>query len=212
LRTEQLDNRLVLNLALFHADRNHAQLENWIWDEEAGLWIGYLDSAGDVSSYGAELQTSYDLGSHVQLYANLGWLRTEIDAIEVFDLDLAQFVTRRNRDTARAPRYQYNIGARLALDERWSGQLELEGQDDSYFGYYHDGRLDDFNLINASLQWQYDPVAITLWGRNLGDQDYAVHGLYVGADPRDDFGNWMNRTYVQLGEPRTFGVTVRYDF
>ncbi len=95
VRSEQLDQRLSLSLALFHADRNHAQLENWMWDEDAGLWIGYLDSTSDTTSYGAELETTFDVNTSVELFANLGWLHTEVDSIEAFDLDLAQFVDKR---------------------------------------------------------------------------------------------------------------------
>jgi len=55
-------------------------------------------------------------------------------------------------------------------------------------------------------------ISITVWGRNLTDEDYAVHGLYFAADPRDDFGAWQNMTYQQLGEPRTYGLEMRYAF
>lgn len=212
LRTQQFDSRLALSVALFHAHRDHAQLENWMWDEAAGLWIGYLDSTSDATSYGAELEATFEANSHLQLFANLGWLHNEVDSIAAFDLDLAQFVDKRDRDQAKSPTYQYNVGTRLAFGEQWSGVVEVEGRDDSYYGYYHDGKLDDYHLVNASAEWQSGAIAITLWGRNLNDEDYAVHGLYFGADPRDDFGAWQNATYLQLGEPRTYGVEVRYSF
>ncbi len=183
-----------------------------MWDEEAGLWIGYLDSTSDTTSYGAELETTFDVNTHVELFANLGWLHTEVDSIEAFDLDLAQFVDKHSREQAKSPAYQYNIGTRLSLTERWSGRLEIEGQDDSYYGYYHDGKLGDYNLLNASVQWRLEPFSITLWGRNLSDENYAVHGLYFAADPRDDFGAWQNQTYLQLGEPRSYGVQLLYSF
>jgi len=212
LRTEQFDRRLSLSLALFHTDRDSAQLENWMWDDDAGLWIGYLDSTSDAASYGAELETTFTLNSHVELFANLGWLHTEVDTIEAFDLDQWQFVEKKDRDQAKSPEYQYNVGARLAFNHQWSGRIEVEGQDDSYYGYYHDGKLDSYDLFNASLQWQSGNIAVTLWGRNLSDEDYAVHGLYFGADPRDNYGAWQNETYLQLGEPRTYGVNLNYAF
>jgi outer membrane receptor for ferrienterochelin and colicin len=212
LRTEQLDQRLALSVALFHADRNQAQLENWMWDEAAGLWIGYLDSTSDTTSYGAELETTFAVNPHVELFANLGWLHTEVDSIEAFDLDLAQFVDKDGRDQAKSPAYQYTVGTRLFFTEQWSGRLVIEGRDDSYYGYYHDGKLDDYTLLNASVQWRLEPFTITLWGRNLSDEDYAVHGLYFAADPRDDFGAWQNQTYLQPGEPRTYGVQLLYSF
>jgi len=210
LRTEQLDQRLALSLALFHANRDQAQLENWMWDADSGLWIGYLDSTSDTTSYGAELESTLNVNTYVELFANLGWLHTDVESIEIFDLDLAQFVDKQGREQAKSPAYQYNVGTRLSFTDHWSGRLELEGQDDGYFGYYHDGKLGDYNLLNASLQWHADAFTITLWGRNLTDESYAVHGLYFGADPRDDFGAWSNQTYLQLGEPRTYGVQVRY--
>jgi outer membrane receptor protein involved in Fe transport len=212
LRTEQFDRRLGLSVALFHANRNHAQLENWMWDESAGLWIGYLDSTSDTTSYGAELEATFEVNKHLQLFANLGWLHTEVDSIETFDLDLAQFVDKQDRAQAKAPEYQYNVGTRLFFSDQWSGRLEVEGRDDSYYGYYHDGKLDDYNLLNASVQWRLQPFSVTLWGRNLSDEDYAVHGLYFAADPRDDYGAWQNQTYLQLGEPRTYGVELTYTF
>jgi outer membrane receptor protein involved in Fe transport len=87
-----------------------------------------------------------------------------------------------------------------------SGTLELEGRDRSFFGYYHDGKLDAYDLLNAQLAWSSDRVTVSLWGRNLTDEEYATHGLYFGADPRDDFGAWRNQTYYQLGAPRTYGL------
>ena len=81
---------------------------------------------------------------------------------------------------------------------------EVEGQDDTYFGYYHDGQLDSYDLFNASLQWQSAAFNVTLWGRNLTDEDYAVRGFYFGNDPRDFYSE---RGFTQLGEPRRYGVS-----
>ncbi|NND66653.1 MAG: TonB-dependent receptor, partial [Halioglobus sp.] len=212
LRTQQLDGRVKLSIALFHTDRKNAQLENWMWDADSGLWVGFLDTTGDAESYGIELESTFALHERLELFANLGWLETEVDSIETFDLDQNAFVTKNNREQAKSPEYQYHVGARFALTDNLSGRVELEGQDDTFFGYYHDGQLDGYDLVNGSLTWAQDAFAITLWGRNLTDEDYAVHGLYFAVDPRDDFGAWANRTYEQLGEPRTWGVDVSYAF
>lgn len=211
-RTEQFDQRLSLSAALFYTDRTNAQLENWMWDDEPGLWIGYLDSTSDAHNYGLEVESVLALNDYIELFANVGLLKTEVDSIEAFDQDEWQFVTKKNRDQTKSPNYQYNLGTRITFNAHWSARLELEGQDDSYFGYYHDGKLDSYDLLNTSLQWHNGNVSVTVWGRNLTDEDYPVHGLYFGADPRDDFGAYQNQTYVQLGEPRTYGVQFRYAF
>ncbi|TGD73425.1 TonB-dependent receptor [Mangrovimicrobium sediminis] len=206
LKTRQWNGRLDLRTALFYVTRDNAQLENWMWDADAGLWVGYLDSGSDAENYGLELEGSLALTQQLEVYGSLGLLETEVDTITTFDLDRNAFVTKDGRDQAKSPAYQYNLGLRAALPLGLTASLEVEGRDDSYFGYYHDGQLEGYDLVNASLGWSGRSLRVTLWGRNLGDEDYAVHGLYFGADPRDDFGAWSNQSYYQLGAPRTYGV------
>jgi len=210
LKTRQLDGRLALRMALFYASRENAQLENWMWDDAAGLWIGYLDSGSDADSYGLELETTFDATDALQLYANLGWLESEVDAISTFDLDQWAFVTREDREQSKSPSYQYSAGMRAVLPAGFSGALEVEGRDESYYGYYHNGKLASYQLFNANLSWSNERITLSLWGRNLTDEKYSTHGLYFGADPRDDFGAWGNRSYYQFGAPRTYGLNVDY--
>ena len=47
-----------------------------------------------------------------------------------------------------------------------------------------------------------------MWGRNVFDEDYVVRGFFFGNEPPD----WQDKRYVQLGEPRQFGVTARWEF
>jgi iron complex outermembrane recepter protein len=212
IKTLQFDQRLALSAAVFYTDRSNAQLENWMWDDAAGLWIGYLDSTSDAHNYGLEVESSFVLNDYFELFANIGLLHAEVDTIEAFDLDEFQFVSKDNRDQAKSPKYQYNVGTRVTINDQWSGHIEVEGRGDSYYGYYHDGKLDSYDLLNASLHWQRDAIGVTVWGRNLTDKDFAVHGLYFGNDPRDDYGAYQNETYTQLGEPRTYGIEFTYAF
>ena len=212
VKTRQFDQRLSLTAAVFYMDRDNAQLENWMWDNATGLWIGYLDSTSGADSYGLEIESTLLITQSLELFANVGFLETEVDSIETFDLDVFDFVEKQDRDQAKSPSYQYNLGARVSITRQLSAMLEVEGQDDSFYGYYHDGKLDSYDLLNASLKWANNSISVTLWGRNLTDEDYAVHGLYFGNDPRDDFGAFQNETYLQLGEPRTYGVNLNYDF
>lgn len=210
IKTRQLDNRLSLRASVFYTTREGAQLENWMWDEGAGLWIGYLDSNSDADAYGLELETTYDLGEAVQFFANVGWLETEVDTIRTFDLDAGDFVTKNDREQSKSPQYQYSVGVRALLPSGFSAAVEAEGRDESFYGYYHDGKLEAYDLVNANLSWSNGDVTVNLWGRNLGDEDYATHGLYFGADPRDDVGAFSNQSYYQLGAPPTYGLDVSW--
>jgi outer membrane receptor for ferric coprogen and ferric-rhodotorulic acid len=202
------DSRLTLRAALFHMDRNDAQVESWMWDGVNFLWVGFLDNV-DGSNRGAEIELSYRLSDRVQLFGSLGWLDTEIEEITTFDLDLDDFVIRNDIDQAKSPQWQFGLGANLIFTDRLSARLEVEGRDDSQFGYYHDGSIDGYTLMNASLRYRLGQTEFLLWARNLTDDDYAVHGLYFANDPRK---GWVNENYYQYGEPRAFGISARYSF
>ena len=208
LKGTYFDIRLTLRAALFYMDRNDAQVESWMWDGVNFLWIGFLDNV-DGSNRGAEIELSYRLSDRVELFGSLGWLDTEIEEITTFDLDLDDFVIRNDIDQAKSPEWQFGLGANLIFTARLSARLELEGRDDSQFGYYHDGSIDGYTLMNASLRYRLGQTEFLLWARNLTDDDYAVHGLYFGNDPRK---GWVNENYYQYGEPRVFGISARYSF
>ena len=145
-----------------------------------------------------------------EVFAHLGYLETSVDELNVFDLDSSQFVSRRDRDQAKAPRWQYNIGLNLDFSERLHGRFEIEGRDDSFFGYYHNGKIDGYTLAHASLSYELGKFSVQAWVRNLFDKDFEIHGLYFANDPRDGFA--VNRSYYQFGEPRVYGVNLSYTF
>ena len=166
-----------------------------------------LDSTGDGENYGAELESNFIVSDAIELFAAVGLLHTEIDQLTVFDQNIDDFVVARNRSQANAPEYQFNVGAYLRMTTRLSARIEIEGKDDRNFGYYHDGKIASHELVNASVTYATDQFELSLWGRNLTDEDYAVHGLYFGNDPRQ---GWVPESYYQSGEPLVFGLTMNY--
>ena len=215
LKGVYFDKSLNIRATLFHMDRDDAQLESWIWDDSNFLWVGYLDSVDDAENYGAELELNYRPIQAVDLFANVGWLNTSVEKMTVVDLgDPGQatnstLTSITDRDQAKAPHWQYNLGTDLHFTQNLSARIEVEGRTESYFGYYHNQKLGGYTLLNASLGYQIDTLNIRFWARNLTDKDYAVHGLYFGNDPRKDY---VNESYHQYGEPRVFGVNIKYDF
>ncbi|ROS05543.1 outer membrane receptor protein involved in Fe transport [Sinobacterium caligoides] len=207
-----IDDRLQLRAAVFYMQRDNAQLESWLtaYDNNNQFhWVGLLDNAGRASNYGAELELDFVATEQLSLFASLGLLRTNVDGMTVYDLDQEAFVEVNDREQAKSPRYQYSVGAQAQFTERLSGRIELEGKDQQYYGYYHDNTLDAYDLLNASVSYQQGPVELTLWARNLTNEEYAVHGLYFGNDPRNGY---MPQQFNQQGEPRTFGINGRYNF
>jgi iron complex outermembrane recepter protein len=210
LKGRYLDDRLAVRFALFHMDRSKAQLENWLWDASTFVFVGLLDNAGDAENYGAELEVDARLTRDLLFSARVGWLETRVESMTVFDLETNAFRALGARDQARAPRWQYYFGLDWDILPGLRGNLAVEGRDEVFFGYYHDGRLDGYAALNASLAWRVRAVEARLWARNLLNTDYAVHGLFFANDPRNGFAN--NRTYEQPGEPRVYGVELAWSF
>ena len=182
------------------------------WNHGCGmdkiLWIGFLDNVDGYTS-GVEIELSYQFSAQAELFGSLGWLKTKIKEITIFDLDRGDFVVRNNIDQAKSPAWQFNLGTKISLNEKLDFRVELEGQDNSRFGYYHTAGLDSYVLMNASLRYRLGAAELQIWGRNLTNKDYAIHGLYFGNDPRK---GWTNESYYQYGEPRVFGIGVKYLF
>lgn len=202
--------RLDVQLAAFHMTRKDAQLESWLWDAANFIFVGTLDNVDDAENYGVELALDLALTRNLSWLGRVGYLETEVERMTVFDLDLDAFRTLRDRDQTKAPRWTYHFGLRWQPLPALTGTLGVEGRSRHYFGYHHDGRLDGYTVLNASLAYRWRQLTVRGWARNLTNNDYAVHGLYFANDPRDGFS--VNRSYEQRGEPRVYALELSYAF
>jgi iron complex outermembrane receptor protein len=67
-----------------------------------------------------------------------------------------------------------------------------------------DTDYDDRNVFNAKIGWRNEDWNVSIWGKNLNDDEYASV-----SNATQRFSG--NKAYV-LAAPRTFGVDVRYNF
>jgi outer membrane receptor protein involved in Fe transport len=209
LKTTTVDERIDLRLAAFYMDRKDAQLEAFLFDPDAFQFVSYLDNADEASNYGIEFESEARLTSQITLLGNLGYLRSDVSGMEVYDLDTGALRNVGHREQAKSPRWQYWVAMRWAPTEDIDAGVSVEGRTTSYFGYYHNAELDGYALLNADAGIDLGLVEVRAFARNLLDKDYAQHGLYFGNDPRDGYAN---KTYLQRAEPRTLGVMLRAEF
>jgi len=202
-----LDNRLQLQAALFWMDRDDVQISSStvrVRDNGSAEFIDFIGNAAGGTNRGLEISAQWQSADHWSLYGNLGLL----------DADYEDFINSNGdnldgRQQAHAPDYQYTLGMVYDFDANLSLDVNVQGRDAFYFSDSHDTRSDSYALLNASLRYQRDAMTLTLWGRNLTDEDTFVRGFYFGNDPRDDY---TARGYTQLGEPVRYGLTVNLDF
>jgi outer membrane receptor protein involved in Fe transport len=207
LKGRWLDQRLQARLALFYMDRDDQQVGgNFLLPQPGGAttFIAFTDNAAEGNNFGAELELAWQATDSALLWASLGYLRTEFD-----DYVTAGGVDTSGRDQAHAPEYQFSTGVRWQFGSGFYLRLEAEGRDAFYYSDEHDRRSDAYELLHARFGFEADNWSLSLWGRNLTDEDYAVRGFFFGNDPRIDY---QPATYVQYGDPRMVGVDASYRF
>ena len=204
-KSSLLDDSLQIRVAAFYNDRQDMHIKDSIIPVGGpGAFVDYITNAAEGSNYGLEIESVWQATDALQLFANAGLLRTDID-----ECDTAGCIDLVGRDQPHAPRYQYAAGLKFAVSEKVFAQLDIEAKDEFYFSSSHDAKSESYELLNAQMGYESEAWSLVLWGRNLTDEDVETRGFRFGNDPRDGY---TTHTYVQLGEPRVVGLTGRYKF
>lgn len=208
LKSELFDRRVRLNIALFYMDWSSIQV---LEDNPAtpSIYDPITTNAGAAHSQGVEIELDAAPTENLRLGASLSLLEAEFDEGA---LPNGQPLTH----IPFAPEYTASIHAQYTWPVGANGELSLLGEyiarGQSYLGYdpMPDNRVDPYGLANMRLSYRHASEAnawsVALWGRNLADETYHVRMF----DLYDlDF---VGQRFAILGEPRTFGVELRYDY
>ena len=205
LKSLLAEDQLSLQLVAFYNDRKDQQVKSSLVRQRADgstEFVDYLGNAAEGTNRGIEVDVDWLLTENLTLTLSAGWLDAEFDEfINEFGEDLS------GRDQAHAPGYTYNVG--LVYEQGpWSATLSSDGRDEFFFSDRHSVKSDSYQLVNASLKYTTNRWSISLWGRNLGDEDYYVRAFgSFGNDPRK---NYATEPYFQFGEPRVTGLTLEF--
>lgn len=197
-----LDEKLALQVSVFYNWRREVQLKSWVNREQS--FVGFIDNAASGDSYGLEAQLDYEFQPNWNGYLNLGLLESEIQGFVTEDgMDMS------GRDQAQAPNYMASVGTLYQWDSGLSLSIQLDHKDGFYFSDSHNSRAPSTTQLHAQLAYATGPWQLSLFARNLTDDDAQIRGFFFGNDPRIEY---EPRTYVQYGEPRRVGVRVQYQF
>ncbi|MGO4893980.1 TonB-dependent receptor [Flavobacterium sp. W21_SRS_FM6] len=199
------DGSLRVDFTLFYQWRDDIQYKNSFVQDQS--FVDFYDNAASGTNYGIETSIQAAVTDNLDMFLNLGWLKTNIEGITRLVDD--EFETLDKRDQAHAPDYQINAGINWQLSEKVSWLLELDVKDDFYYSFGHDQISDKQFVVHTSLDYDFGDWRISLYARNLFDRAYANRGFYFGNDPRDEYAP---QTWEQFGEPRRIGVNLNYHF
>jgi outer membrane receptor protein involved in Fe transport len=200
------DGRLSGTLGVFYSSRRDQQVSTSLQlDPQDPLsFVFFTDNAAEGYNYGIETEFDWQVSSRWWLDGNVALLRTKYDR---FDSPTAALA---GRGQAHAPRYQFALGATYRSPSGFFARIDYQGRDAFYFDDSHDQRSKSYELANLRVGYEWEQWSLSLWVRNVLDENYAVRGFYFANDPNDPL--FLPQLFTRLGDPRQAGVTMNFGF
>ena len=207
----------ILNIVFHNTTIDDYQTQ--VQTAEVGVNRGYLANAEKVRFYGAELDGSVQVSQRFSVYGNLAYTESEYVSFKNAPVPL--------EETGATQSFKDISGGQLPGISKWAGSLggevlfgstDIFGQPGKYFfaldGYARSSfssspspsqflNIDGYAIVNGRLGFRSSPgLTLFIWGRNLLNKDYFEQLLPAA-------GNAGHYAGV-LGDPRTYGITLRY--
>lgn len=199
------DGSLVLDFTTFYQERNDVQYKNSIVEGQS--FVDVYDNAADGKNYGIEVSLNYMVSDNVDTFANIGYLKTEINGITRREGNIIKTIN--GREQAHAPSFHINAGLNWQVTNHLNWLIEFDAKDEFFYSFSHEQQSDSIFITHTSLDYQIENWHLSLYARNLFDKQYANRGFYFGNDPRDGY---VGHLYEQFGEPRRVGINFHYQY
>jgi iron complex outermembrane receptor protein len=204
LKSASLNNRLVINAAVFLGKFSDYQVNYW-QQTETGVINQVFQNAGKVTSKGIEIDLSTIPLKNLSLIARLAYTDIKYDEFkngggEGIDYD--------GNRVEIAPEFEYSLGIEYRYPIIQLGTFILRGdyvhKDDFFTDPSNEPEyiVPGYDLINGRIGYLSagENWEIYLWGKNLTDKLYLLEKHFL---PTGDLFGWY-------AIPRTYGIQVRY--
>ncbi|TMI65949.1 MAG: TonB-dependent receptor [Bacteroidetes bacterium] len=222
IKTNPIDN-FTLNFAYFNTDINNYQAN--VQSPELGVNRGYIANAEKVNVKGFEVDANIIANNHFSFYGAVAY--TDAKYIKFTNAPLPLEETGLTENGVQKA-FKDISGGVLPGISKWAGSLGGEfttpaaflGKAGKFFiaadVYYRSSfssspspsaylNIDGYTLVNGRLGFKaVNNLSAFIWGRNLFDKNYYEQLLVAGGNAGQYAG--------VLGDPRTYGVTLRYSF
>jgi len=164
--------------------------------------FSYLtQNAAEGENYGLEISSNYLVSDNLNLFANLGFLKTKIKNWQS-RIDL------QDRAQAHAPEKTYSVGMNFNLKNNFYLKFDINGKSSFYYSDSHDNKSQSYHLLNINLGYSKDNITAELWMRNALNKYYSTRGFYFGNEAPD----FVDTLYRRQGDPKNIGFSLRYNF
>jgi len=203
VKTSSWGNRLLLNGSVFYSsfkDRQQFALE-------PEFFIPGNFNYDKSTIIGFELDSKVRLSKYLDVLMSYGFVDSKIDEggatggdsgtardLSAFNGNITSFVPRTNFNLGLASSFDVGDRASLDFNVNLNGTGKIYWSDDNNAATTSDG----YQLLDARATLNYNKMSISLWGKNITNQQY-----YLEFDSFGSFG-WR-------GRPATVGITVGLD-
>jgi iron complex outermembrane receptor protein len=204
-KAQMSDGRVRIDTSLFYMVRHNEQLltSEQLDPNNPNTFIFFTGNAKSGFNYGLESTATWAASKSLEFGASLGLLQSQYHGF------VQNGVTLPDRALPHAPPWQAAVNATWRDPRGPYARLDITGMGSFLYDLPpNDTRSSAYGLVNGKLGWDTSRWEVYLWGRNLLNKNYTVRGFFFGDEPPD----FANKLYVQLGEPRNWGVhfTVRF--
>jgi iron complex outermembrane receptor protein len=204
-KAQMSDGRVRIDTSLFYMMRHNEQLltSEQLDPNNPNTFIFFTGNAKSGFNYGLESTATWAASKSLEFGASLGLLQSQYHGF------VQNGVTLPDRALPHAPPWQAAVNATWRDPRGPYARLDITGMGSFLYDLPpNDTRSSAYGLVNGKLGWDTSRWEVYLWGRNLLNKNYTVRGFFFGDEPPD----FANKLYVQLGEPRNWGVhfTVRF--
>lgn len=225
VKSDWWNNRLRINGALYTYEYDDLQMSQTKTD--GGSITSMIANAGKTERWGGELEVLISPLEDLILSASYTYVTGDFEEYpEICGTNLPQTCLRTdNRAKGPTPSNQVNMTAdyvfartnlgditgfiQIDWRDEWTSLALSDGVVQGEPVIYEHNMLDARTLVNARFSLENMPVgngtmSISLWGKNLTDNDYPTFTI--------NFGSSLGLITEQYGEPRTYGLDVKYEF
>jgi iron complex outermembrane receptor protein len=196
IKNNWLNNKLILNIALFYTKVTDAQVPSLILPDA----ITITKNTGQLSSKGVEAELMFIPTKGVLLQYAFGTTSASYDKLEIASqgasVNLAgkRPIFTPSSTSLLAAQYSFPVSSELQIMLR--GEWKYIGT--TYFDLANNIQQSPYHLLNAKLGIEYKKTALSFWAKNLAGAKYISYGYDFGA--------------VHLGDPAIFGTSFSYKF
>ncbi|MFA7555264.1 MAG: TonB-dependent receptor [Spongiibacteraceae bacterium] len=217
LKSRWLDNRVQFNMAAFFSQYDELQITVF----DPAVASSFVENAGEAEISGVEFELLVMPTDNLTLSLGYGYIDPEYKRYDFFDAgsnqltdisDVAKFTQAPERSFSAVLDYQllrtryglFNLHLDYSKISNFNTQPHAAGKSPI------STRVDGYGLLNMRLSLAdiplgggYNQATVTLWGKNITDEEYVTTNI--------DFGDayFKSGTY---GDPITYGVEVSLNF